>query len=380
MNIGIFTELYPPSIGGQEIRFAELAQVFRERGHNVSVYCIAHRRDLLKRETLGGVEVHRFPVDEHYRRPQSRVLPRNPITILKYASWVRSVLKTRSFDLSLFNQWPLAHIAFAPRSARKRAIVDWCEVRDARFYRFMQWMLPRLSGQNMGVGLAVCDHIGAVSGRPVFYLPSGIRRSAYRSLPAAERRDILYLGRITAHKNLAFLIDAFAQLKTAGHNQAGALGGDALVIAGDGPDMPALRAHAAASPAAGQIRILGPVSEQQKIDLLGGARLLAIPSRREGFPRIVAEAMASGLPTVTARFPENGTGDVVDHYGCGVVTAPEIEAFAGGLISAAERWEELSRRGLDRADELDWQVLAEQIEGRTVAGISKVKVQGSCAF
>jgi len=380
MNIGIFTELYPPSIGGQEIRFAELAQVFRERGHNVSVYCIAHRRDLPKRETLGGVEVHRFPVDEHYRRPQSRILPRNPITILKYATWVRRVLKTRSFDLMLFNQWPLAHIAFAPRSARRRAVVDWCEVRDARFYRFMQWMLPRLSGQNMGVGPAVCNHISAVSGRPVFYLPSGIRRSAYRSLPAAERRDILYLGRITTHKNLAFLIDAFARLKTAGHNQAAPLGGDALVIAGDGPDMPALRAHAAASPVAEQIRILGAVSEQQKIDLLSGARLLAIPSRREGFPRIVAEAMASGLPTVTARFPENGTGDVVDHYGCGVVTEPEIEAFAGGLINAAERWEELSRRGLDRADELDWQMLAEQIEGRTMAGISKVKVQGSCVF
>ncbi|TSD86536.1 glycosyltransferase family 4 protein [Mycobacterium sp. KBS0706] len=380
MNIGIFTELYPPSIGGQEIRFAELAQVFRERGHSVSVYCIAHRRDLLKQETLSGVEVHRFPVDEHYQRPQSRLLPRNPVTILKYATWVRGVLKARSFDLSLFNQWPLAHIALAPRRARQGAVLDWCEVREARFYRFMQWMLPRLSGQNMGVGPAVCDRIGAASGRPVFYLPSGIRRSAYRSLPAAERRDILYLGRITAHKNLTFLIDAFARLKAAGHNRAGSLGDDELVIAGDGPALPALRAHAAASPAAGQIRILGPVSEQQKIDLLGGARLLAIPSRREGFPRIVAEAMASGLPTVTARFAENGTGDVVDHYGCGIVTEPEMEAFTGGLITAADRWEELSWRGLSRADELDWQALAEQLEARAVGGISNVKVQDSCAF
>ncbi|WP_225770249.1 glycosyltransferase family 4 protein [Inquilinus sp. Marseille-Q2685] len=380
MNIGIFTELYPPSIGGQEIRFAELAQVFRERGHSVSVYCIAHKRDLPRHEILGGIEVHRFPVDEHYQRPQSRLLPRNPITILKYATWVRGVLKARSFDLNLFNQWPLAHIAFAPHGARKRSVVDWCEVRDARFYRLMQWMLPRLSGQNMGVGPAVCERIGTASGRPVFYLPSGIRRSAYRSLPAAERRDILYLGRITAHKNLAFLIDAFARLKSAGHNRLGALGGDELVIAGDGPELPALRAHAAGSLAAGQIRILGTVSEQQKIELLGTARLLAITSRREGFPRIVAEAMASGLPTVTARFPENGTRDVVDHYGCGVVTDPDVDAFTDGLAAAADRWEDLSRRSLERADELDWQALAEQIEGRAVADISKMKVQDSCAF
>jgi glycosyltransferase involved in cell wall biosynthesis len=380
MNIGIFTELYPPSIGGQEVRFAELAQVFHERGHDVSVYCIAHLRDLPAHETVCGIDVHRFPVDEHYQRPQSRLLPRNPITILKYAHRVRRVLKARDFDLTLFNQWPLAHIAFAPRRSRQRAILDWCEVREAGFYRLMQRMLPRLSGQNMGVGLAVCEQIGAASGRPVFYIPSGIRRSAYHGLPAAERRGILYLGRITEHKNLAFLVDAFGRLKAAGHNGSSPLGPDELLIAGDGPELPALRAHAAASPVAGQIRILGPVSDRRKIELLSSSRLLAISSRREGFPRIVAEAMASGLPVVTAAFPENGTGGVVSHYGCGVVTAPDIDAFAGGMSAAADRWDDFSRQGLSRADELDWQTLAHQIESRAGYDISKVKVQDSCAF
>ena len=378
MRIGIFTELYLPSIGGQEIRFAELAQVFRERGHEVSVYCVANLREAPDRETLNGIEVHRFPRDEDYRRPRSSLLPRSPKTILKYAAWARRVLKTERFDLVLFNQWPLAHIAFAPRSVRRHAIVDWCEVRESRFYRAMQRILPRMSGQNMGVAPVVCERIAAASGRPVFYLPSGIHPSAYRGLPAQERRDILYLGRINTHKNLPFLVDAFARLKAS--DRAGALRDDKLVIAGDGPDMPALRAHVAASPVADQIRVLGSVSDEQKVDLLGTARLLAITSQREGFPRVVAEAMASGLPAVTARFPENGTSDVVDHYGCGIVTEPDLDAFADGLIAAANQWEDLSRRGSARTGELDWHRLAEQIEGRVATDTSKLKVQDSCAF
>ena len=378
MRIGIFTELYLPSIGGQEIRFAELAQVFRERGHEVSVYCVANLPEAPDRETLNGIEVHRFPRDEDYRRPRSSVLPRSPKTILRYATWVRRVLKAERFDLVLFNQWPLAHIAFAPRSVRQRAIVDWCEVRDSRFYRAMQRILPRMSGQNMGVAPVVCERIAAASGRPVFYLPSGIHPSAYRGLPAQERRDILYLGRINAHKNLPFLVDAFARLKAS--DRAGALHDDELVIAGDGPDMPDLRAHVAASPVAHQIRILGSVSDQQKVDLLSTARLLAISSQREGFPRVVAEAMASGLPAVTARFPENGTSGVVDHYGCGIVTEPDPDAFADGLIAATKQWEDLSRRGSARTGELDWHALAEQIESRVATETAKLKVQDSCAF
>jgi glycosyltransferase involved in cell wall biosynthesis len=43
------------------------------------------------------------------------------------------------------------------------------------------------------------------------------------------------------------------------------------------------------------------VSDERKYELLARTRLLMMTSQREGFPRVVAEAMASGVPVVTAR-------------------------------------------------------------------------------
>ena len=91
--------------------------------------------------------------------------------------------------------------------------------------------------------------------------------------------------------------------------------------------------------------MLGSVDEDTKIELLSRAAVLGMPSRREGFPRVITEAMASGLPIVTARFPENGATDVVAQYGSGVVCGTDPAEFAGALLAAEAGWEGFSHAG-----------------------------------
>ena len=62
MNIGIFTELFPPSVGGQEQRFAALADLLASRGHRVTVMCVRHSIAVPTEETLPtGAYVIRRP-------------------------------------------------------------------------------------------------------------------------------------------------------------------------------------------------------------------------------------------------------------------------------------------------------------------------------
>src|SRR6202043_3271255 len=191
--------------------------------------------------------------------------------------------------------------------------------------------LPRRVRLNLGVSPAVTKEIGRTRGSEVLYLASGLTSSVYANRPPAEREGVLYLGRITAHKNVPLLIDAFARLR-----QRGYVG--RLTIAGAGPFLPKVREVALQSGVMDQIDILGSVDEAHKVELLASTQVVVIPSKREGFPRVIAEAMASGAPVVTAEFPQNGACDVVRHYRCGLVTAPDQEALAIGIEAAMAQW------------------------------------------
>lgn len=116
-------------------------------------------------------------------------------------------------------------------------------------------------------------------------------------------RFALALGTIEPRKQLPFLVHAFAEV-------ADTVTDARLVIAGpDGHDRPALDDAIARLPreVSTRVIVLGAVTHAERRALLGAARVLAYPSRYEGFGFPVLEAMAVGTPvvaTATGSLPE----------------------------------------------------------------------------
>lgn len=357
LRFAFLTELCLPSIGGQEIFFLELGEALVRRGHTVDLYCIAHEPGLAADETMNGVQVHRYPNGGGYKNPRVKVLRRNWSDIAKYSARVRRVAAEGRHDFYLLNEWPLMHALALPGRVRKRSGLHWCEIREDPLLRTLQAVLPRTVGSNFAISAAVADGILKASGRPTLVLPSGIQLERYRSKPRGDRSGVLYVGRLAPHKNLELLIDAFGIATRQG------LAGD-LMIGGDGPSRADVEAYARQSPVADRIHVLGSVSEDTKIELLSQAAILGMPSKREGFPRVITEAMASGLPVVTARFPENGSTAVVTQYGSGVVCGTETADFADALLAADSGWETFSQAGLLASRSLDWADIAHTLEQR----------------
>lgn len=357
MRFAIFTELYAPSIGGQEAFFRGLSLALIERGHEIDVYCIGHEAGLTSKETLDGITVHRYPIDPLYKSPRFNFLKRNWRSAWRFSRFIANVAKRGEHDFYLLNQWPFLHTLTLPSSIRERSLLHWCEIRHSAIFRTAQAHLPKMVGMNAAISDTVGSQITEASGRAVMTLPSGLdlTRSEYKA--REERRDIVVFGRVMEHKNVALALEAFEILH--GDGYAGQ-----LIIAGDGPDMAQLRERVAQSSARGAVVLRGFIEDEEKFRLLAGCEVLAMPSRREGFPHVISEAMCCGLPIVTAAFPENGTKDVVARYEVGVVTQTDAQSFADGIRSALGSWERFSQNGLATAATLDWGSIAARLEER----------------
>jgi glycosyltransferase involved in cell wall biosynthesis len=357
MRFTFLTELYYPNVGGQEVFFQELAEAMVRRDHSVDVYCIGHDKSLDRDETINGVRVRRNPLSDRYIDPPIPALRRHWPDVARFSAWARRHVVSKQYDFHLINEWPLLHVPALPRKIRARTGLHWCEIRDDLIVARAQKVLPRLVATNFAISDAVATEITKQTGRDCSVLPSGIVFERYRAADRSERTGALYVGRLAPHKNLSLLIDAF-ELAI----QRGFVGD--LVIAGDGPSRVDIEGYAGRSPAASRINVLGSVTEEHKIELLSKAAVLGMPSQREGFPRVIAEAMASGLPVVTAEFAENGAKDVVAQYGAGVVCGTETADFAEALLTSQTQWNVFSQAGLVGARSLDWSGIAHALEAR----------------
>jgi GalNAc-alpha-(1->4)-GalNAc-alpha-(1->3)-diNAcBac-PP-undecaprenol alpha-1,4-N-acetyl-D-galactosaminyltransferase len=121
---------------------------------------------------------------------------------------------------------------------------------------------------------------------------SPMARQADPGQPGPDGRfRLIGIGRLDSHKGFDLLISAFTQA-------AERFPLWDLVIHGDGPERGELEALARQLPAG---RILLPGSTAEIESALVASHALAFPSRFEGFPNALAEAMAAGLPTIGFR-------------------------------------------------------------------------------
>ena len=128
--------------------------------------------------------------------------------------------------------------------------------------------------------------------------PEEIRDTSGASWPAIPwRLRLAWAGRLAPGKGLEVLEDALALLvkgEEAGHRVE-------LVIVGDGPARAALEARAARLGVGDRIHWLGYVADRSTyLDALAACDMFVFPSPAEGFPKVILDAMAVGLPVVAA--------------------------------------------------------------------------------
>ncbi|WP_405422066.1 glycosyltransferase family 4 protein [Streptomyces erythrochromogenes] len=201
----------------------------------------------------------------------------------------------------------------------------------------------------------------------VHVVPNGVGPEFFRTAPAptpatapvdgatatATPRPLrlLYVGRLSAQKNIARLLDAISLAESPLR----------LRVVGGGELDADLRARAAALGLGERVEFTGPLYDGDLLAAYADADAFVLPSDREGMPLAALEAMAAALPVLATDVP----GNTELLRGVGLLAAPDPASLAAAvdrLASDPALRGRLAGRSAERARRHTWEEVTRQVE------------------
>jgi len=309
----------------------------------------------------------------------------------KGSSYVHPLVDQIAFSKRTRERWDLVHLnpslrlksllrdglfLFVLRRRRSRVLVffhGWDPHLETVISRVGSWVFTKLFGRAdafvvlsssfreslLGWGIQAPIHVETTAVDDMllggFDFPEKLRR-----LQGTDRINVLFLARIEKEKGVFETISAVRSLIANGHSVS-------LTIAGEGSALEAAEKLAidVNFPSA-LIRFLGYVKGQQKADTFSDCDIYCLPTKDEGLPISVLEAMSFGLPVITR--PVGGLRDVVIDGESGVLldgtTAEHVGAAIEVLLSDRKMMLDIAKKNYKLAQQ---QFLASHVAERLAA-------------
>lgn len=311
---------YWPHIGGGNQHVEHIARQLVMRGHKATVWCADIPKHEEKRFIRDGVEVIRLP-------PKRVLGGIDPVVSIQDLDM--------GFDIVHLHDTLPVLIRRSVKRARKEKIPvvttfhnDYIKTSiTGKILKRIRWALQgrrTLHASDARIALTpyYAKHLkGRGVRKAIDVLPNGfepVAEDAVRpsTLPVdVEKHPLLvFVGRLSEQKGLDVLMDAWDILCQQGEPHA------RLAIAGSGELNEWLDDRIASSTYPDSIAKLGRVDDAEKRWLFEQAKGVLIPSRFEGLPTVLLEAMNAGAPTVMADV--NDLGRLVTEPNAGLSVSP----------------------------------------------------------
>ena len=178
-----------------------------------------------------------------------------------------------------------------------------------------------------------------VRGRvPVEVLPNVVEEAVFTPVDSATMRDpnqLLFVGTIRHVKGLDLLVRALARVVERWPDVTLSIAGGAFYRT-YARDEQAVRALVHDLGLDARVRFLGERSASEVADLMRRSAMLVVPSRRETFSLVTAEALACGTPVVATRC--GGPEELLNPQLGRLVANEDVDALADGIVALhAER-------------------------------------------
>jgi glycosyltransferase involved in cell wall biosynthesis len=351
--------LFPWTVGGAERWYRALAEELVACGHHVTY--LTRRQWTDDVPDIAGVDVVAVSASEDlYDDVGTRRLGptlRYGLGVLGYLSRNRhrhDLVHTANFPF-----WSVLAARAALAGTGIPLVVDWHEVWSLRFWRSyvglskgtLGFVVQRLCIASSTFPVVTSDHNAArymaAGGAAPDVLPGyfpdqkadaeiGARVTVPQHPPY-----VLFAGRHIADKGIDLIPDLAAELRRRAPELS-------LVVAGDGPQRAKVEAAIAHASLSSCVRFTGFVDDDEFQQLMAAATGIVVPSRREGYGMVVAEAAALGVPAVVAGFEENLAVAHIEEGVNGFVSAPDAASMAASIVKVLAAGQPL------RASTFEW--------------------------
>ncbi len=359
----VITGLAP---GGAERALAKLAIGLPQAEFAVEVYSILPRpeagRDLLVLELeQAGVPVHFL---EATARWKWFIVVRHLAGLLRKQQ--PDVVQTYLMHANVLGAWA-AHQAGVTRVVTGLRVAE----RRARWRCWLERAAAPWAARHVAVSESVAQFARTRMGldpAKVLVIPNGVDVERFRTaVPAdltewgvpAGRRAIICLGRLEPQKGLDWLLEGAPRW-------LGELPGHDLLLVGNGPQRARLERQASDLGISPRVHFAGWVADIPGV--LRASDLLVLPSRWEGMPNVLLEAMAGGLPVV-ARAVE-GVNEVLGETGLRepqAISQDDAQGFSSAIVTIISQPELGARLGAENqrrvAENFRWEKTIEQYAG-----------------
>lgn len=337
------------NLAGTELHVLRLSERLVERGWQIDL-AVSFEGPILRQFERVGIPIHKvsrsWRFSSAYIAGLRRIVREKKIAIVHaHSGRAASVAARLGGAIAVETRHGLGPIARDPRSLRLRREAMLC------------WLSDRT------VTVCACDRDLLVAcGLPadrVVHVPNGVPEPAAKPVldPAGAPLRLAFVGRLAVQKDPLFLVELCTLLEQLEPDRW------RLTIAGTGPLEGELRRGFERAKLGPRIEWMGEISQTERI--WNRVDLLLLPSRWEGQPLVVLEAMAAGVPTLASRI--DPLVELLDRPPAAGVTEDRDPSLWCGILRSlagrSERWATLSR-GARRRFDMDHRIeaMVERIE------------------
>jgi glycosyltransferase involved in cell wall biosynthesis len=307
--------IWPYNTGGKEKRLYDISQKLVRENYQVHIYTMKWwKGSNIKNED--GATLHAIsPLYPLYSGPRRSI---KEALLFGLACLKLITEKWNDIDIDQMPFFPVYSIKLVCLLKRKSMSATWHEVWGKKYWQdylgpigilayWIEKLSVRLPNQIISVSALTTSRLIQMFGsKNVITIPDEIDAAHIQSiLPSVQKSDIIYAGRLLAHKNVDLLIKSLALLKTQSPNIK-------CLIIGNGPENNSLKKLSLDLKLTENITFSDFLEKHDELySLIKSARVFVLPSSREGFGIVVAEALACGTPVVTTNHPDNAAKELI---------------------------------------------------------------------